>query len=210
MKRKFYKSLVIFCIVGTVNLLAGCVTTIPVSSSISDFVMMGIRTNSQNVVNLEIISNIQDGEIAVMNENETGQTGRVILHQGAVLTRMINDYMAAKFSRMSDLGDTQITITLHDFIVRDWTTDGAGMQALRALSENPRSPRMVSARVTARIEIVFADGTEEARNFISNTEEHYIGQFTSEIGNRAFATAVNNANNRLLMQMNAFFEEIGL
>jgi len=210
MKMMFSKIPVFFVSVIILILLSGCVTTIPVSSSINDFVMMGIRSNRQETVMLEIVSNIQDGQIAVMNQDETRETGKVVIHQGTVLRRMVNDYMSVKFSRLDNSGETKITVTLREFTVRDWSTESTGMQVLRALAENPRDPRMVSARITATINIVRSNGTEETRNFISSTEEHYIGQFTSEVGNRAFATAVNNANNRLLMQMNAFFEEIRL
>jgi len=206
-KNGFFMILVI-----TTIILVGCTTTIPVSSNINDFVMMGLRTNRQDNVSVEIISNIQDGEIIVMNQAGTGQTGKVIIHQGTVLRKMVDDYMVAKFSRISDSGDVQITVTLRDFSVQDYNTESGGMQVLRGLaggSTAAREPRMVSARITATIDIVGAE-INETRNFVASSEENYIGQFTSENGNRAFANVVNGANNRLLMQMGAFFEEIGM
>ena len=98
------------------------------------------------------------------------------------------------------------------FTVSDYNTESGGMQVLRAAaggSASAREPRMVSVRITASIEIV-GENIDEVKNFVSSSEEAYIGQFTSEVANKAFATTVNNANNRLLMQMGAFFEEIGL
>jgi len=202
---------ILVALVLTIGLFIGCATNIPISSSINDFVMMGLRTNRQDSVTLEIISNIHDGETEVMNRDGTGRTGRVLTDQGTILKRMVNDYMTAKFYRLSESGDIKITIRLNEFTVQDYSVETAGMAVLRTLlvGARTRHPRMVSVRITASIDIA-GENIEETRNFISSSEEHYTGQFATAVGNRAFATAVNDANNRLLMQMGAFFDEIGL
>jgi hypothetical protein len=190
----------------------GCTTVIPVTSNINDFVMMGLKTNKQDVVAFEVVSNIQDGEITVAGKDGVGTTGKVTVTEGSVLQRMVNEYMTAKFTKMADSGDVKVKITLKDFSLQDYNTQSTGMQVLGALaggSASYRQPRIVTAKISAVLEIN-RGGNEETKNLIASAEENYVGQFTSEVSNKAVADCINSANNKILMQMNAFFEEIGM
>jgi hypothetical protein len=205
--KNFYGLLVVLCF-G----LMGCTTVIPVTSNINDFVMMGLKTNKQDSVVFEVTSNIHDGEITVAGKDGVGTTGKVTVTEGSVLQRMVNEYMTAKFTKMSESGDAKVKITLKDFSLQDYNTQSTGMQVLGALaggSASYRQPRIVTARITAVLEIN-RGGQEETKNLIASAEENYVGQFTSEVSNKAVADCINSANNKILMQMNAFFEEIGM
>lgn len=190
----------------------GCTTVIPVTSNINDFVMMGLKTNKQDVVAFEIVANIQDGEITVAGKDGVGTTGKVTVTEGSVLQRMVNEYMTAKFTKMADSGDVKVKITLKDFSLQDYNTQSTGMQVLGSLaggSASYRQPRIVTAKISAVLEIN-RGGNEETKNLITSAEENYVGQFASEVSNKAVADCINSANNKILMQMNAFFEEIGM
>jgi hypothetical protein len=190
----------------------GCTTVIPVTSNINDFVMMGLKTNKQDSVVFEISSNIYDGEITVAGKDGEGTTGKVTVTEGSVLQRMVNEYMTAKFTKMSENGDVKVKIILKDFSLQDYNTQSTGMQVLSAFaggSAAVRQPRIVTAKIIAVLEIN-REGQEETKNLISSAEENYVGQFTSEVSNKAVADCINSANNKILMQMNAFFEEIGM
>lgn len=187
-------------------LASACATNIPVKSSMNDFVLMGLKTNRQVTVSYEVFSNIQDGKITVLREEGAGATGSVIINESAALKRMIDDYMFARFSKISDNSDIKIVITLQSFIVRDWSTESTGMVVLRAVVGSSAYSRMVSARIVAAIDVT-QRGATETKTIIANSEETYIGEFTSPNGNKAFSDCVNSANNKLLMQLNAFFED---
>jgi hypothetical protein len=192
--------------------LIGCTTVIPVTSNINDFVMMGLKTNKQDSVVFEVVSNIQDGEITVAGKDGEGTTGKVTVTEGSVLQRMVNEYMTAKFTKMSVDGDVKVKITLKDFNLQDYNTQSTGMQVLSAFAGGAaavRQPRIITAKITAVLEITRGD-QEETKNLIASAEENYVGQFTSEVSNKAVADCINSANNKILMQMNAFFEEIGM
>jgi hypothetical protein len=187
-------------------LLSACATNIPVKSSMNDFVLMGLKTNRQDTISYEITSNINDGTTTVLKEEGSGSTGSVVINEGIALKKMIADYMFARFSKISDNSDINIKIALQDFIVRDWSTESSGMTALRFVAGSARDSRTVSARIVAVIDVI-QKGKTETKTLIATAEENYIGQFTSENGNKAFSDCVNSANNKLLMQLNSFFED---
>ena len=205
---KTIKTIVI--VVATAFLMIGCRATIHVSSSISDLAMLQLRINRDVSVRLEVVSNIQDGETIIMNEAGTARTRIVMMNQGTVLRRMVYDYMSAKFSRLYETGELRITVRLNEFTIRDFPTESTGTQVLRALGGTTAGQsRMVSVRQTASIEVVGID-INEFRNFSSTSEEHYTGELSSPVANRTLQRAANEVNNRLLMQMGAFFNEIGI
>jgi hypothetical protein len=194
-------------------MFVGCGAVIPLTSNINDFVMLTLKSNRNDSVSYEIVSYITDGKTIVMNQTGTGRMGTLTIYQGSTLKKMLDEYMYARFSKISDDGVVKIIITLKDFTVQDYNTESKGTQVLKALFAPAyaavREPRIVSAKITATLNII-RDNTEETKNFIASSEENYIGQFTSENSNRAIATCINSANNKLLMQMNKFFEELGM
>ena len=205
--RQFGFFIISFFIIGF--LLIGCTTTIPVTSNINDFVMMGLKTNRSNSVSLEIISSIIDGEIVVSGKDGEGTTGKVIVNEGSAITKMLNEYMSAKFTKLSDKGDVQIKISLLEFSLQDYNTQGTGLKILGSITGSVREPRIVTAKIKAVLDIT-RNGKVETKNLIASSEENYIGEFTSEVSNRAVAHSINSANNKILMQINSYFEEIGL
>jgi hypothetical protein len=219
----------IACAVG----LLGCATTVPISSNMNDDVLFGIKMNRQDAVLFEFVSNVQDGEMPVFKyEGSDGSSGTILINEGSILENMISDYMAVKFTKISGGGDAyplpqkatggevQITFTLKDFIVRDWSTTES---------------RRVSVKVTAALGIQ-RDGAEEVKTLIATAEKKHIGQAPhqhpyqyngseraammerlyydkrniSPTRSDALSFCVNEANNKLLLQMNSFFEDINM
>jgi len=195
--------------------LVACASTIPISSNLNDAVLFGIRTNRQDAVSFAFVSNIQDGEMPVLKyEGSEGDAGSVVINEGAVLKNMVSDYMAVKFSRLSAKGEDRITFTLKEFVIRDWST---------------LDMRRVSVKLTAALELRQSGGETETKTLIATSERRHIGQvqtqqnnssdrsayernydkqFISPSRNDAISFCVNDANNKLMLQLNSFFDDI--
>lgn len=227
MTKKTVSVFSILALIACAGLLAGCAvtTTVPISSTMSDHVLFGIKTNRQDTVSYKFASNIQDGEMTLLrHEGSENSAGTVVMHQSSVLKNMIGDYMAVKFSRVSGGSDAEITFTLKDFTVRD-------VKAIDA--------HRASVKITAAMNINRAGAEQETKTFIVASERRYIAQSyqpnymvphssppseseraalerlyrkrdTSPSRRDALSYCVHDANNKLLLQMNSFFDEINM
>jgi hypothetical protein len=196
-------------VMGTFLGFIGCATSIPVTSNINDFVMMGIKTNKTETVSLQIVSNIHDGEYVVLNQEGNDSGRKVSFMESSTLQRMINEYMTSKFAELSSTGTTTIKITLNDFSYSAYTTEGAGMQALRAFAGTPAGqPFIISAKISATVEID-RNGVVETKNIISTAEQNFINGGGAVYSQEA-ANCVNSVNNKVLMLLNSYFEELQL
>jgi hypothetical protein len=195
---------VVFC-----GLFIGCASTPPLTSNINDFVMMGIKTNKKDSVSLRLVSNISDGEYPVLKQTGEPSSSKVKFMESTVLQKMIRDYMEAKFTNLSEAGAIVITVAINDFLFTSYTTEGAGMQTLRVLAGDVRDmPMVVSAKVTGTVEVT-RNGKTETKNIIATAEDNYITGRSSNSGTE-WADCVGSANNKVLMLLNAYFEEIKL
>ena len=193
-------------VVAFCGLFVSCATSIPVSSNINDFVMMGIKTNRNEPVSLQLVSNIHDGEYVVLNKDGKDSGAKVSFIESSTLQHMIREYMTSKFSDLSEEGTTAIIITLQDFSYSFYTTEGTGMQVLRGLAGSTSGmPCIVSARISLSVE-VNRNGTVETKNIISTAEQSFITG--TAVYQKEAADCVNSANNKALMLLNSYFEEL--
>jgi hypothetical protein len=189
--------------------LVGCATSIPVTSNINDFVVMGIKTNKNETVSLQIVSNIHDGEYVVLNQKGEDSGGKVSFTESTTLQTMIRNYMSSKFTTLSETGTTIITITLKDFSYSYYTTESGGMQVLRGLAGTTAGmPCIVSAKVSVTVDIN-RNGKEEMKNIIAAAEQTFVTG-TAQVYQKEAADCVNSANNKVLMMLNSYFEELEL
>jgi hypothetical protein len=106
------------------NVLAGCASTIPMSSNINDFVMLGIRTNNNATVAYQYSSQVIDGKTKFYSKDKEkidGSRTAAVITEGSTLNRMLNNYMESKFTKISPDGNITIRIDLQDFWLESYT-----------------------------------------------------------------------------------------
>ena len=203
-------------------LFSGCATNLPMSSTLNDFVMMGTKTNSTDNVSYTYKTNIVDGLIKPYERDKTKELGG---HPGfnhtqsSTLNRMINEYIGNKFSKLSDNGGVTITLELKDFWLEQYPVDSGGKIAMAALIGGE-----VNIMCLAKVKVLLTinkDGQEFTKIINGTSEDTYIagygtGTSTSNLyqGKNSLenthANNINKANNKVVMLMNSYFEEIGL
>jgi len=212
-----------FSVVALITLLiSSCSTNLPMTSSLNDFVMMGTKMNSTDEVSFQYESNIADGLIKPFTrDKEKEATGHAGFNhtQSSTLGRMINEYMGNKFSNISPSGATIVRATLKDFWIEQYSTDSGASQALAAFAGGE-----INMITVAKVKVLISvtKNGEELTKIISITSEDTfvsgIGTGTSTSNTyrgqnsiqHTHATNINKANNKVIMLMNSYFEEIGL
>ena len=209
-------------IVLTALFTSGCATNLPMTSTLNDFVMMGTRVNSSEKVSFTYESNVVDG---LMKPFERDKAKEVSGHPGfnhaesSTLGRMLNEYMENKYSNLAPDGQTVVKATLKDFWIEQYSTDSGGKQFLVALGGGEMNIMCV-AKVKVLL-TVNRNGKESTKIINITSEDHYVsgigtGTSTSNIyrGKNSLeythANNINKANNKVIMMINSYFEEIGL
>jgi hypothetical protein len=204
---------VLFAVVGLgLVVLAGCVSTVPMSSNINDFVMMGIKTNSSDHVTFTYLSNVQDGVSKFYKKDKAGfQEGYNSFNstESATFSRMLTEYMTSKFVRIEPGADISIEIVLQDFWMELYTDDPAGFQLLMIGNSTTLYKATVNILVTVK------NGDDEYKKIIQSSSEEELSistnvyrqgeQWTTVVGR-----AINSANNKILMMLNSYLDELSL
>ena len=175
--------------------------------------MRGIKTNRTENGSLELVSYIHDGEYKVLKKDGNASGNKVSFMESSTLKEMLNKYMTSRFANLSPDGSTKIKISLNDFSFSNYTTESAGGQVLRALfGTTGGQPFLMSARISVSIEIDRNGEILEQKNIQATAERNYfynrdaaVKQFKQE-----GALVVNEANNKVLMLLNSYFEELEL
>ncbi|MBC8180068.1 hypothetical protein H8E88_02985 [candidate division KSB1 bacterium] len=203
-------------------IFSGCASNLPMTSSLNDFVMMGTKVNSTENVSFQCESNIVDGLIKPFDKDKVKEVSG---HPGfnhtesATLGRMLNEYMGNKFANLSPSGKTVIKATLKDFWIEQYSTDSGGKQVLVALVGGE-----INMICVAKVKVLLTvnkDGEELTKIINVTSEDTYVsgigtGTSTSNIYRgkdsieHTHARNINKANNKVIMMINAYFEEIGL
>ena len=203
-------------------LFYGCATSLPMKSSINDFVMMSTKTNSKANVKFDYDSQVADGLIKPFKKDKikviSGHFG--FNHtESATLGRMMKEYMGNKFMNINDAGDTSIKATLKDFWLEQYSTDSTGMQLLVAFGGGETNIICVTK---VKVLLTINHNGEEYTKMISVSSEanHVSGMGTGtntsnlyrgkESIQHVHANNINKANNKVVMMMNSYFDEIGL
>jgi hypothetical protein len=200
----------VLCLVVFLGVLvASCTTAMPVTSNINDFVMMGIKTSKNEAVSLRLVSNIHDGEYPVLKQNGEDSGGKVNIAESTALQNMLKNYMSSKFANLTESGTTLVAITIKDFSYSYYTTESTGMQVLRGLAGTTAGmPCVVSAKISVTVDIN-RDGVEDTKNIISTAEQTFVTG-TAQVYQKEASDCINSANNKVLMMLNSYFEELQL
>lgn len=200
----------------------GCATNLPMTSTLNDFVMMGTKIDTKDTVSFIYKSDVTDG---LIKPYEKDKVKEIPAHAGynqtesTTLGRMINEYMGNKFTNLSPNGKTTITATLKDFWIEQYSTDSGGKQALTVLVGGEINMVCV-AKVKVLLTII-QNGEESTKLISTTSEDTYVqgvgtGTSTSNIyrGKDSIefthARNINKVNNKIIMMVNAYLEELGL
>jgi hypothetical protein len=189
----------------------GCVSTLPISSSVNDFVLMGIKTNASENVDFTFQSEIQDGTFVTFGKDKAEPNSMTSssynISQNSTFSRMIKSYIGNKFQNISPDGTTKIAISLEDF----WLEESSSMSA-NAIILGGAPMYNTAVRLKVLVKIV-KDSKEDVKVITSSSEDsHMRGGRPNwrEETNIFVSRIVNDANNRALMLINSLFNEMGL
>ena len=208
------KKLSILGIIVTFLLLVGCTQNLPMSSSLNDFILMGTKTNSSANIKFEFESLIPDGQMKAYTKNKEKEIpGSIPFNhtESTTLRTMLQDYMSNKFSKFNMGDDVIIKVVLKDFWIEQYVTDSEGVKAIQMLDTlfngtAHKSNFIISAKLKIQITII-KDG-EKNTKMITATSESAIYAYGAPMA--AHGENVNKANNKAIMLINAYFEELGL
>jgi len=221
-KEKIVKKSLLFVVSLTILLMVGCAANLPMTSSLNDFVMMGTKVNSAENVSFQYESNITDGLIKPFSKDKIKE---VAGHPGfnhtesSTLERMVNEFMGNKFAKLSPNGTTIVKANLKEFWIEQYSIDSGGKQVFTALFGGETNVMCV-----AKIKVILSVNRngEDLTKIISITSEDTFvsgigtGTSTSNVYRgkdsvqHTHARNINKANNKVIMMMNSYFEEIGM
>jgi hypothetical protein len=208
------KKISIFGTIFTLLLIMGCSQNLPMSSSLNDFILMGTKTNSSDNIKFEFETLVPDGQMKAFTKNKEKEIpgSMPFTHTEATTFKMmLEDYLSNKFSKFNIGDDVIIKIILKDFWIEQYNTDSDGVKAIQALDtlfngKAHKSNFIISAKLKIQISIT-KDGEEKTKMITVTSEgaNHAYGAPMSIHGEN-----VNKANNKAIMLINAYFEELGL
>ncbi len=214
-------NLVLTIIISTLFLL-GCASNLPISSSLNDFVMMGINVNSSDGVRFIYESKITDGSIKPYTKDKQGvvtSPSGYIHTESSTLEKMLNEYFENKFTKLNQGNNVVIKVILDDFWIEEYSPESTGKILLKAFAGGETIINCV-AKVKVLV-IVNKNGEEYRRIINASSEDHFVqgigtGTSTSNIyrGKESIefihARNINKANNKVIMMLNSYLEELGL
>lgn len=217
-KSKIIKSSVVVLIA---LFIGGCATRLATTSSLNDFVVMGTKTNNVEKVSFQYASDIMDGLIKPFERDKIdevpGHPGFKHL-QSSTLSRMLKEFMGNKFSKLSPNGTTIIKATLKDFWIEQYLADSNSDVLWDALAG-----REVNLICIAKIKVLLTvnnNGEKLSKTISVSSEDTYISSKASGASSdvntgknsieNIHARNINKANNKVIIMMNSYFEEIGL
>lgn len=198
--------------------LSGCATTIPMTSKISDTVMMGVKQSQINAIDYEYITHVQDGEIKPYGKGtrEIPPLSQTYEHaQNSTFERMLKDYIGMKFSVVDPSAPTKIKVTLQEFWIEQYNTASAGKQFMTAMVGGEMNIAVV-AHLNITIEYS-TDGQPIIKNLAIEADSTHVQGIGTYSGTSAYhrgrdsiefrvAEAINNANNKAIIMLNSFLD----
>jgi hypothetical protein len=198
------------------------ITRISISPRLYNALLVSIEPNETKTVILQFSSNIEDGLIIPHRqdrENVSNNSSGYYLSQTTSFQNMLNEYIRLKFPSQANDEVIRVFINIDDFWIEEFVinSDLANYFHLITLGATNRH-YMLTANLFATVEI--NKGYEIlTKSIFESFEETYIQRGRNDntiINNRwgsmeeTHAVNINNVNNRILMILNSYFEELGL
>ena len=185
--------------------LFGCTSTLLMDSSINDFLLLGIKTNSNDNVVLNFSSNVVDGKQVPFKKGKISPSpGQIGFNhtESYTLKRMAEEYLSMRFLNINKQGGPVVNLTLKDFWVEQGAVGTLGEQLLSV------GKFEVAAHIDAIITVTINESTETKIIKIHHSEQ--TDGLAGAIWQKQISVCINKVNNKLLMGMSQFLETCGI
>lgn len=186
-------------------IIFGCASTLVMDSSINEFILMGIKTNSTDNIILNFKSNVTDGKHIPFKKGRIpsplGQIG--FNHtESYTLNKMTREFLSMRFLNLGKPGGVVINLTLNDFWVEQGSVGSIGEQLLGV------GKFEVEAHIDAIIN-VSKDGQTETK-IVKTSHSEQTNGLAGAIWQKQISVCINKVNNKLIMAMSQFLETLAL
>jgi len=195
--------------------IISCASTLVMDSSINEFLLMGIKTNSKDNVVFNFKSNVVDGKHIPFNKGKipyTLEPWSFKHNESYTLNRMTQEYLSMRFLNLGKSGEVVINLTLNDFWVEQWDPGSVGERVgeglLAVLSGVDVSKFEVEAHIDASITVT-KDGKTETK-IIKTSHSEQTNDRSGAMWQKGISVCLNKVNNKLLMAMSQFLETLEL
>ena len=186
--------------------IISCASTLVMDSSINEFLLMGIKTNSKDNVVFNFKSNVVDGKHIPFNKGKipyTLEPWGFQHNESYTLNRMTQEYLSMRFLNLGKSGEVVINLTLNDFWVEQWSLGSVGEQLIFGESKFE-----VEAHIDASITVT-KDGKTETK-IIKTSHSEQTNDRVGPMWQKGISVCLNKVNNKLLMAMSQFLETLEL
>lgn len=197
-------------LVMTAIILSGCASplTLPLTSKLSDGLMMNTTNGTSKEVAITIKSYVRDGEITpyLKDKVELVPMHAGYLHlENIVLSKMIYDFLNIKFMEVNKSADTKIEVTIKEFWIEQYINDSTTEQVMAAFG-GITNTIMISANIVAQFEATKGGEKYNKKIIVSGEATSiYEGGNGNEVANKT-ASAISDANNKVLVMLNKFID----
>ena len=198
------KKIILSSIIGLS--LFGCASTLLMDTSINDFLLLSIKTNSNDNVVLNFSSNVVDGKQVPFKKGKIpsspGQIG--FNHtESYSLNKMAQEYMSMRFLKFGQSGGVVVDLKIRDF----WVEQGI----IGSFAENlfvGGSKFEVESHIDAVVTVTINGNTET--KIIKTSHSEQVDGLVGAIWEKQISVCINKVNNKVLMVMSQFFESLNL
>ncbi|MBU0730255.1 MAG: hypothetical protein KKE17_03370 [Proteobacteria bacterium] len=217
------KNLASVLLIILVCCICGCVSSsLPLTSNLNDFVIMGINTNSADTITYDYQSKIVDGGLRPFSKDKgPSRSGQKGYNQStsSTLGRMFKEYIENKFTRIDNTSNLRIQLTLDDFWLEEYRSSSAGKEAFAAFFGGEVN-YMCVAKMHATL-TVQKDGEQTVKKLSASSEDTYIQGYGTGTQTSSYhrgtnslqhvhARNINKINNKILMLINNQLAELKL
>jgi hypothetical protein len=178
-------------------LFNSCAQVVSTNSTINDFVMMGVKTNSKVNVNYNFKSDLLNEHFVMMGSL------KATTNANSTFKGMLDEYMSSKFLNLSG-EDYTIEVTLKECDISQKMDTGAG-NILMAMSSSGAEASVISK--TKVLVSIKGNGVDEVKMINVSAEQNY-NTVDNEGMNRIYGNVMNKSYNKVLAQLNAFIESL--
>ena len=222
MTGRTYSTNGIICILVSVILLSGCASRVPLTTRMSDAVMVGVKPSRIKTVCYEYVSHVKDGEIPTCYKDDEGKrkTRELYEHnESTTLKKMINEYLAMKFKTLDRLSDPKIKVVLKDFWIEEYSPPKSLSRSLADILLGGKRNNYLVANLDLEFELA-KDGKTAKKAVHVSTEAANIERIRSILESPSkkdpdrdktpeelrLAKVMNDANNKAIIMLNQFLE----
>ena len=178
-------------------LINSCAQVVSTNSTINDFVMMGVKTNSKVNVNYNFKSDLSDEHFVMMGSL------KATTNANTTFKGMLDEYMGSKFLNLSG-EDYTIEVLLKECDISQKMDTGAGNILMGMSSYGAEASVISKTKVLVSIK---GNEVDEVKMINVSAEQNY-NTVNNEGMNRIYGNVMNKSYNKVLAQLNGFIESL--